>query len=74
MSLALGSERQTSRAAIAPGPSLWRQTPPPFYAALREGIVKNNANTMERLLRCSRTGVTKTIPREIPPGQFFTIG
>jgi hypothetical protein len=45
MLLGEGRERQTSRAAIAPGPSLWRQTMMPFYVALRGGLVNNKRNT-----------------------------
>ena len=48
MSLGQGSERQTSRAAFGPGPSLWRQTTALFHAALREALVNNKGKYKRR--------------------------
>jgi hypothetical protein len=48
MSLGQGLERQTSRAAFGPGPSLWRQPRGPVHAALREALVNNKGKYKRR--------------------------
>jgi hypothetical protein len=63
MSLGQGSERQTSRAAVGPGPSLWRQTTTLFHAALREALVNNKGKYKRRQERRS-PGFRQ--PAEIP--------